>query len=149
MMPLQPSHSSQAAVKQQCSAAASWVVSCNRMLPLSLHVSNVLELLNAQHCPHESHEGLSCCSVMCACSPHVNVISGSNGSGKSAALQAMQCCLGVKARNTGRGENIKQFIKSGEHETTVRVCDAYTGHKWATRAQQPASVPSLMVGSTA
>lgn len=89
--------------------------------------------------------------MICACSPHVNVISGSNGSGKSAALQAMQCCLGVKARNTGRGENIKQFIKSGEHETTVRVCGCLhrpqMGNK---RAQQPASVPTtLMVGSTA
>eukprot|EP00775_Hariotina_reticulata_P003759 gene3759-4018_t len=60
-------------------------------------------------------------------SPHVNVISGSNGSGKSAALQAMQCCLGVKARNTGRGENIKQFVKSGEHEATVRVSLWNTG----------------------
>jgi len=62
-----------------------------------------------------------------ACRTHVNVVSGSNGSGKSAVLQAMQCCLGVKARNTGRGENIKQFVKTGENEATVKVPSQSTG----------------------
>lgn len=34
--------------------------------------------------------------------PNVTFISGSNGSGKSAALTALQCCLGARARDTGR-----------------------------------------------
>lgn len=34
--------------------------------------------------------------------PNVNLISGENGSGKSAILQGLQCCLGVKAQETGR-----------------------------------------------
>lgn len=33
--------------------------------------------------------------------PHVTFISGTNGSGKSAVLQALQCCLGVKASQVG------------------------------------------------
>lgn len=54
-------------------------------------------------------------------STHVNVISGSNGSGKSAVLQAIQNCLGVKAKDTGRGENMKDFVRTGCHESKVQV----------------------------
>lgn len=99
------------------------------------------DLLHSQHPPAPA-SGWSCCVVRwrivtgdaacwccgpavvllgLSCSTHVNVVSGSNGSGKSAVLQAMQCCLGVKARSTGRGDNLKQFIKSGEHDATVKV----------------------------
>ncbi|KAF8073157.1 SMC6 [Scenedesmus sp. PABB004] len=52
---------------------------------------------------------------------HVNVVSGSNGSGKSAVLQAMQCCLGVKAKQTGRGDNLAQLVRTGCHEAKVQV----------------------------
>ncbi len=33
---------------------------------------------------------------------NVNLITGDNGSGKSAFLQALQCCLGARAIETGR-----------------------------------------------
>lgn len=54
-------------------------------------------------------------------SPHVTFVSGSNGSGKSATLQALQCCLGVQARKTGRATSQKGFIRTGAHEAVVRV----------------------------
>lgn len=34
--------------------------------------------------------------------PHVNLIGGTNGTGKSALLMALQCCLGARASDTGR-----------------------------------------------
>ena len=43
---------------------------------------------------------------------HVNFVSGKNGSGKSAILQAIQLCFGMKAHDTGRGRNLKGFIKT-------------------------------------
>jgi len=36
--------------------------------------------------------------------PNVNFINGSNGSGKSAILAAIQICLGAQARRTGRAK---------------------------------------------
>eukprot|EP00775_Hariotina_reticulata_P005405 gene5405-5638_t len=60
-------------------------------------------------------------------SPHVNVISGKNGSGKSATLLAMQCCLGARAHATGRGESIKPFILTGAHEANLKVSLWNTG----------------------
>lgn len=53
--------------------------------------------------------------------PHITFISGSNGSGKSATLQAIQACLGVKASKTGRATSLKGFIRSGAHEAIIRV----------------------------
>jgi chromosome segregation ATPase len=55
------------------------------------------------------------------CSTHVNVISGRNGSGKSAVLQAMQAALGSKAKETGRGDNFRELIRTGCHEARVKV----------------------------
>lgn len=54
-------------------------------------------------------------------SPHVTFISGQNGSGKSATLQALQCCLGVQAKKTGRASAFRDFIRSGASEAIVRV----------------------------
>jgi chromosome segregation ATPase len=54
-------------------------------------------------------------------SPHVTFVSGSNGSGKSATLQALQCALGVEARKTGRATSQKGFIRTGAHEALIRV----------------------------
>ncbi|CAD7702279.1 unnamed protein product, partial [Ostreobium quekettii] len=53
--------------------------------------------------------------------PNVNFVSGQNGSGKSAILQAVQVCLGVKARGTGRGTNVSQYIKKGAPSANVLV----------------------------
>jgi structural maintenance of chromosomes protein 6 len=53
--------------------------------------------------------------------PHVTFVSGSNGSGKSATLQALQCSLGVVARKTGRATSQKCFIRTGAQEAIIRV----------------------------
>ena len=58
----------------------------------------------------------------------MNFISGSNGSGKSASLQALQCCLGVKARATGRASKVEQFIKTGCSHAVAAVSLWNTGH---------------------
>jgi chromosome segregation ATPase len=55
------------------------------------------------------------------CSTHVNVVSGSNGSGKSAVLQAMQCALGAQARKTGRADKNSELVRTGCHEAKVQV----------------------------
>jgi len=53
--------------------------------------------------------------------PNVNFISGHNGSGKSASLQALQCCLGVQARKTGRGTNLRGFVRKGAPRALAQV----------------------------
>jgi DNA repair exonuclease SbcCD ATPase subunit len=61
----------------------------------------------------------------------VNFICGENGSGKSAVLQALQICLGATARETGRGKNLRELIRTGCDEARLSVtlwntgCDAY------------------------
>jgi len=52
---------------------------------------------------------------------------GTNGSGKSAVLQAVQFCLGVSAAKTGRAGSNQNFIKSGCHEAKVGVAHADCG----------------------
>ncbi|EIE27067.1 P-loop containing nucleoside triphosphate hydrolase protein [Coccomyxa subellipsoidea C-169] len=42
--------------------------------------------------------------------PHLNFITGENGSGKSATLQCLQVCLGARARDTGRSSAAKDLI---------------------------------------
>jgi chromosome segregation ATPase len=51
----------------------------------------------------------------------VTFVSGTNGSGKSAVLQALQCCLGVRAATTGRAKSFQSFIKTGADEAVIRV----------------------------
>ncbi|KAJ9519026.1 hypothetical protein QJQ45_026296 [Haematococcus lacustris] len=53
--------------------------------------------------------------------PHVTLVSGTNGSGKSAVIQGLQVCLGLKARETRRGDNLQSFIKTGCEEAKVQV----------------------------
>lgn len=53
--------------------------------------------------------------------PNVNFISGHNGSGKSAVLQALQCCLGVQARKTGRGTSLVNFVRKGQRQALAQV----------------------------
>jgi chromosome segregation ATPase len=53
--------------------------------------------------------------------PNVNFISGHNGSGKSAVLQALQCCLGVQARKTGRGTSQANFVRKGARAALAQV----------------------------
>jgi hypothetical protein len=55
----------------------------------------------------------------------VTLVSGSNGSGKSAIMQGLQACLGVTARNTGRASSMATFIRTGVNpaptQATVEV----------------------------
>ena len=55
------------------------------------------------------------------CRPHLNFISGENGSGKSAALQCLQVCLGVQARLTGRARSGKELINDNAATATAKV----------------------------
>ena len=54
-------------------------------------------------------------------SPHVTFISGKNGSGKSASLQALQCCLGVNATKHGKNASLAKLIRTGADEAIMRV----------------------------
>ncbi|KXZ52761.1 hypothetical protein GPECTOR_8g151 [Gonium pectorale] len=58
---------------------------------------------------------------------HVTLISGQNGSGKSAIMQALMLCLGLTARNTGRGANATSFIRTGANDAKVQVTIWNTG----------------------
>ncbi|DBA85037.1 TPA: hypothetical protein ACH3X2_005770 [Trebouxia sp. C0005] len=68
--------------------------------------------------------------------PHINFVSGTNGSGKSAVLQAIQQVLGVRASATNRASTQKEFIRKGAHEALISVTlwnkgeDAYQPEKW-------------------
>ncbi|CAL5228582.1 g11742 [Coccomyxa viridis] len=59
--------------------------------------------------------------------PHLNFISGENGSGKSAALQCLQVCLGVQARLTGRAKTGKELINDNSAVATAKVVLWNTG----------------------
>ncbi len=67
--------------------------------------------------------------------PHVTFVSGTNGSGKSAVLQALQICLGATARSTGRSANLSNFIRTGANEARVQVTLWNTGgRRWGLAA---------------
>lgn len=52
---------------------------------------------------------------------HVTLVSGTNGSGKSSVMQALQACLGVSARSTGRGTSLAGFIRTGAMDAKLQV----------------------------
>ncbi|KAE9010732.1 Structural maintenance of chromosomes protein 6 [Phytophthora fragariae] len=73
-------------------------------------------------------EEIYCENFMChrklrvALSPHINFITGENGSGKSAIIAAIQICLGASARSTHRGKSVKNLIRHGhEGNALVRI----------------------------
>ena len=59
--------------------------------------------------------------------PHVNLVSGKNGSGKSAIVHALQFCLGASAKQTGRGNALKEFVRNGATSCCVSVTLWNTG----------------------
>eukprot|EP00798_Chlamydomonas_sp_ICE-L_P000171 gene171-1694_t len=71
---------------------------------------------------------------------HVTLVSGANGSGKSAIMQALQICLGCSAKETGRAKSFVEFIKTGEPEAKILVTLYNTGSE----AYMPASYGSVI-----
>ncbi|CAL8470455.1 g9997 [Coccomyxa elongata] len=59
--------------------------------------------------------------------PHLNFITGENGSGKSATLQCLQVCLGARARDTGRSTAAKGLINDEASSATARTVLWNTG----------------------
>lgn len=57
----------------------------------------------------------------------MTLISGANGSGKSAVMQALQVCLGATARETGRAKKLAGHIRDKQEEARVRVTLWNTG----------------------
>eukprot|EP01091_Cochliopodium_minus_P014479 TRINITY_DN4917_c0_g1_i1.p1 TRINITY_DN4917_c0_g1~~TRINITY_DN4917_c0_g1_i1.p1 ORF type:complete len:1091 (+),score=400.24 TRINITY_DN4917_c0_g1_i1:47-3319(+) len=53
--------------------------------------------------------------------PHINYITGRNGSGKSAALVALTICLGARTGFTHRASKLKDLIREGHHQAVVSV----------------------------
>jgi chromosome segregation ATPase len=61
-------------------------------------------------------------NLMVALNRNVNFVNGSNGSGKSAILAAIQICLGANARRTNRARNLKGLVrKDGQDSPTKAV----------------------------
>lgn len=80
-------------------------------------------------------ERIDCTNFMCHArlelkfGPHINFILGHNGSGKSAALTALQLCLGGKTTSTNRGGKLSDFIQHGKDFAvlSVRIKNQGTG----------------------
>lgn len=53
--------------------------------------------------------------------PHFSVVQGSNGTGKSAIVQALQCCLGVRAGQTGRFRRAADFVQTTKRHASAAV----------------------------
>lgn len=69
--------------------------------------------------------------------PHITFISGANGSGKSAALTALQCCLGVQAKGTGRCAHAPRALACIAAATRRVPWDSSLGLMPGTYAQNP------------
>lgn len=53
--------------------------------------------------------------------PHVNFITGRNGSGKSSILVAISVGLGCNSRLSGRGSNLADLIKDGQNKAIITI----------------------------
>ena len=53
--------------------------------------------------------------------PHVNILTGDNGSGKSSVLQGMVLGLGGKARNIKRHSSVGKFVKEGQTKAEIKI----------------------------
>ena len=65
----------------------------------------------------------------CRLSKAVNFITGNNGSGKSAIVNAIMLCLGSRAKDTHRGSNAGDNVRAGctASHAQVRVTMYNTG----------------------
>jgi len=59
--------------------------------------------------------------------PFINIVSGANGSGKSAIEAAISMVLGVTARKTNRGQSVKDVIQYNKDWATIRITLHNTG----------------------
>ena len=57
----------------------------------------------------------------------MNLVSGKNGSGKSAIVHALQFCLGATAKQAGRGAALKDFVRYGSSSCCASVTLWNTG----------------------
>mgnify|MGYP004709567169 FL=1 len=53
--------------------------------------------------------------------PSLNIVVGTNGSGKSSILTAIMVALGSKARSTSRGNNMGSLVKTGKSRAWIHV----------------------------
>mmetsp|Transcript_30401 Transcript_30401/g.48789 ORF Transcript_30401/g.48789 Transcript_30401/m.48789 type:complete len:185 (-) Transcript_30401:1322-1876(-) len=53
--------------------------------------------------------------------PNINFIHGTNGSGKSAIIAAIQTCMDSRASETHRARSIKQLIQNGKDWARIKV----------------------------
>ncbi|EAX91789.1 RecF/RecN/SMC N terminal domain containing protein [Trichomonas vaginalis G3] len=53
--------------------------------------------------------------------PHVNFITGRNGSGKSSILVALSVGLGCNSRVSGRGNKLEELIKDGQNKAIITI----------------------------
>jgi structural maintenance of chromosomes protein 6 len=54
--------------------------------------------------------------------PHINFITGVNGSGKSAIMAAVFLIFGSRASQTYRGKSLDSFIKEGHNFAEITIC---------------------------
>lgn len=59
----------------------------------------------------------------------MQIVTGANGSGKSAIANALCLCLGSQARATGRTSNVQSFIRKGEKTAELTLTLANEGRE--------------------
>uniref|UniRef100_A0A7S2WJD2 RecF/RecN/SMC N-terminal domain-containing protein n=1 Tax=Mucochytrium quahogii TaxID=96639 RepID=A0A7S2WJD2_9STRA len=85
---------------------------------------------------------ISCVDFMCHkkltvdLNTHINFITGPNGSGKSAIIAALQICLGMSARQTQRGGQLKSLIRHGSRGDAYVTVSLYNGGREAFRPEE-------------
>jgi chromosome segregation ATPase len=94
---------------QQLAAIEDELVSWDGVTPPADHVDSEMGVIEEIYC-----ENFMCHrKLRVTLSPHINFLTGENGSGKSAIIAAIQICLGASARSTHRGRSIKNLIRHG------------------------------------
>ncbi|EFN53934.1 hypothetical protein CHLNCDRAFT_58396 [Chlorella variabilis] len=88
--------------------------------PEGAPAAGVVKRVELQHFMCHTHLAIDLC-------PNVNLLTGANGSGKSAVLQALQCCLGARASDTGRYRAMKKFVQRGQAQAVIKVTLWNTG----------------------
>eukprot|EP00232_Nephroselmis_pyriformis_P025626 CAMPEP_0182871984 /NCGR_PEP_ID=MMETSP0034_2-20130328/11438_1 /TAXON_ID=156128 /ORGANISM="Nephroselmis pyriformis, Strain CCMP717" /LENGTH=389 /DNA_ID=CAMNT_0025004555 /DNA_START=208 /DNA_END=1373 /DNA_ORIENTATION=- len=81
-----------------------------------------------------------------ALGPDVNILTGENGSGKSAVLTALCLCLGFTAKMTNRAEHVRDLIRATGGNRAPKAVAAVTLHNGGEDAYRPEVFgPSIVV----